>query len=246
MLQPEAAPGAGIRRPAAVIWDLDGTLVDSAPDLSTALNTVLEEQGQPVYEIAQVRTLIGGGVAKLIERAWRGHGVDLDAAGIAALLPRFMDIYSDCATEQTALRPAAGEVLAHFQQQGVKQGLCTNKPEAVTHQILHALGIHEVFSSIIGGDSTAQRKPHPLPLQTVMAQLGVKPQESLMIGDSGADVGAARAAGVKVILVPDGYTGVPAETLGADYVLESLSSLKKKGGKKRGQVEVTRLKAGSG
>jgi phosphoglycolate phosphatase len=151
--------------------------------------------------------------------------VELDAEGVEALAPGFMEIYTDCATDKTALLPATERVLNYFHNAGVKQGLCTNKPEGVTKKILHALNIHGFFSSVIGGDSTVQKKPHPLPLQTVMEQLGVTPHECIMVGDSGADVGSARAAGIPVILVPDGYIGVPAESLGADFVLKDLAAL---------------------
>ena len=211
--------------PRAIIWDLDGTLIDSAPDLATALNTVLIEQGQNSLTIAQVRTMVGGGVPKLIERAFRGSRLELDAEGVEALVPGYMEIYTNCATDKTALLPAAGHLLNYFYNAGVKQGLCTNKPEGVTKKILHALDIHGFFSSVIGGDSTARKKPHPLPLQTAMKELGVAPHECIMVGDSGADVGAARAAGMPVILVPDGYISVPAESLGADFVLKELSAL---------------------
>jgi phosphoglycolate phosphatase len=223
MSQPDAT--AHSTWPRAIIWDLDGTLIDSAPDLATALNTVLNEQGQNSLTIPQVRTMVGGGVAKLIERAFRGSRVELDAEGVEALVPGFMEIYTNCATDKTALLPAAGLVLNYFHNAGVKQGLCTNKPEGVTKKILHALNIHGFLSSVIGGDSTAQKKPHPLPLQIVMEQLGVTPHECIMVGDSGADVGAARAAGIPVILVPDGYISVPAGSLGADFVLKDLSAL---------------------
>jgi phosphoglycolate phosphatase len=211
--------------PRAIIWDLDGTLIDSAPDLATALNTVLNEQGQNSLTIPQVRTMVGGGVAKLIERAFRGSRVELDAEGVEALVPGFMEIYTNCATDKTALLPAAGRVLNYFYQAGVKQALCTNKPEGVTKNILHALDIHGFFSCVIGGDSTKHKKPHPLPLQTVMEQLSVTPHECIMVGDSGADVGAAQAAGIPVVLVPDGYIDVPADSLGADFVLKELSAL---------------------
>ncbi len=216
---------AHITWPRAIIWDLDGTLIDSAPDLAAALNIVLQEQGQHSRSIPLVRTMIGGGVAKLIERAFRGTPADLDAAGAEVLVPRFMEIYTACATDKTKLSPTARRVLKYFYLAGVQQGLCTNKPEGVTRQILNALDITGFFSSIIGGDSTAQKKPHPLPLQTVMEQLGVTQHECIMVGDSGADVGAARAAGVPVILVPDGYTGAPVESLGANFVLKDLSTL---------------------
>jgi phosphoglycolate phosphatase len=211
--------------PRAIIWDLDGTLIDSAPDLATALNTVLNQQGHNSLTIPQVRMMVGGGVAKLIERAFRGSRMELNAEGAEALAPGFMEIYSNCATDKTVLLPAAGRVLNYFYNAGIQQGLCTNKPEAVTIKILHALDIHGFFSSVIGGDSTAQKKPHPLPLQTVMEQLGVTPHECIMVGDSDADVGAAHAAGIPIAVVPDGYISVPAESLGADFVLKDLSSL---------------------
>jgi len=127
--------------------------------------------------------------------------------------------------KQRYLVPQARDVLAQFYHAGLRQGICTNKPLSVTRLILDTLDIAGYFQSVVGGDSTAYKKPHPLPLQTCLGELGVGPGEALMVGDSGADVGAARAAGVAVALVPDGYTGVPAESLGADLVLEDLSRL---------------------
>ena len=211
--------------PEAIVWDLDGTLVDSAPDLAAALNTLLNEQGQHGHTTDTVRPMIGAGVAKLIERGFRAAGAPLDDADRDALVPRFMELYTAGATDQTRLIPQAREVLNHFYQAGFRQGLCTNKPHGVTMQILNALDIAGFFGSVIGGDSTGEKKPHPLPLQACMEQLKVSPSVSIMIGDSGADVGAARAAGIPVILVPDGYTGVPAESLGADYVTGSLAEI---------------------
>jgi phosphoglycolate phosphatase len=211
--------------PAAIVWDLDGTLVDSAQDLTTALNTLLNEQGQQGHTVANVRPMIGAGVAKLIERGFRAAGVPLDEAARDALVPRFMEIYTACATQNTALVPHAREVLNHFYHAGIKQGLCTNKPISVTRLILDALDISGFFESVIGGDSTATKKPHPLPLMTCLEELETLPEDAVMIGDSGADVGAARAAKVQIILVPDGYTGVPAVSLGADYVVGNLADI---------------------
>ena len=223
MLQPETQNSGNY--PAAIVWDLDGTLVESAPDLATALNALLNEQDQHTHSVDSVRPMIGGGVAKLIERGFRAAGDPLDETARDELVPRFMELYMACATESTHLVPHAWDVLTHFYHAGVKQGLCTNKPIAVTRLILGALDITGFFSSIIGGDSTNSRKPHPLPLLTCLEELEVRPEDALMVGDSGADVGAARAAGVPVILVPDGYTGVPAVSLGADYVVGNLSDI---------------------
>ena len=211
--------------PLAIVWDLDGTLVESAQDLATALNTLLIEHDQHTHAVEKVRPMIGAGVAKLIERGFRESGVTLDEARRDAMVPRFMEIYRACATENTHLVPHAREVLEHFYHAGVPQGLCTNKPLDVTRQILHALDISGFFGSVIGGDTTPAKKPSSLPLLTCLEELGVSPHEAVMIGDSGADVGAARAADVAVILVPDGYTGAPAVSLGADYVVGNIAEI---------------------
>lgn len=209
----------------AIVWDLDGTLVDSAPDLAKALNTLLIERGHNSHPVDRVRTMIGGGVPKLIERGFRAAGSPLDEAELDALVPRFMELYTACATDTTALVPHARDVLEYFYNAGVRQGLCTNKPAGVTQQILNALDISGYFASVIGGDSTESRKPHPLPLLTCLREMQARPEDAVMIGDSGADVGAARAAGVPVILVPDGYTGGPAVSLGADYVVGNIADI---------------------
>lgn len=212
-------------QPAAIVWDLDGTLIESAPDLAAALNTLLNENGQHGHAIDRVRPMIGGGVARLIERGFLAAGAPLAADDCETLVPRFMQLYTARATDSTHLVPHAREVLMQFYHAGLRQGVCTNKPLAVTRVILDALDISGFFGSVVGGDSTPHKKPHPLPLQTCLKELGVGPGEALMVGDSGADVGAAQAAGVTVALVPDGYTGVPADSLGADLVLEDLSRL---------------------
>jgi len=223
MPQPESESRSAY--PSAIVWDLDGTLVESAPDLTTALNTLLNEQGQRGHTVATVRPMIGAGVAKLIERGFRASGAALDEATRDALVPRFMELYSACATESTALIPGAREVLMHFYNAGIKQGLCTNKPCSVTNMILNTLDIRGFFHSVVGGDSTSMKKPHPRPLLRCLEELETRPEDAVMIGDSGADVGAARAAQVPVMLVPDGYTGVPAMSLGADYVVSNLADI---------------------
>jgi phosphoglycolate phosphatase len=211
--------------PAAVVWDLDGTLTESAPDLATALNGLLAEAGLEPHPVARVRLMIGHGVAVLIERGFEAAGAPLSAEARDALVPDFMARYSACATDNTHLVPGARYALERLARAGVRQGLCTNKPEAVTRQILDALDVTRYFGAIIGGDSTTGRKPDPIPLQTCLDRLGVAPGNAVMVGDSAADVGAARAAGVYVVLVPDGYTGVPAESLGADLVVGAVAEV---------------------
>lgn len=212
-------------RPDAIVWDLDGTLVESAPDLAKALNTLLNEHDCHGHPVADVRPMIGAGVAKLIERGFRAAGAPLEPADCQALVPRFMAIYTSCATESTHLVPGAREAVLHLYNAGLKQAICTNKPLAVTLQILDALDVRGYFSAIVGGDSTPEKKPHPQPLQRCLEELQVPPGRAVMVGDSGADVGSAQACGVPIILVPDGYTGVPAETLGADRVAQRLADI---------------------
>ena len=211
--------------PAAVVWDLDGTLVDSAADLAAALNALLTRHGLNTHPVEAVRRMIGHGVPRLIERGFRAAGLTLDETELESLVQPFMKRYTACATDNTHLVPGAGDALERLRRADVRQGLCTNKPEAVTRNILDSLGIARYFDSVIGGDSTAARKPDPLPLQTCLDELGVAATEAVMVGDSGSDVGAARAAGVPVVLVPDGYTDVPPETLGADLVVSRIEQI---------------------
>lgn len=179
--------------PAAVIWDLDGTLVDSAPDLAAALNALLREQGHAQVAAEQVRGMIGDGVAKLIERGFAAAGVRLGTAQLDELLPRFLLIYAAGATDRTRLYAGARQVLQHFADSGARQGVCTNKPEGLSQQILDALSVGRYFGAVVGGDTTAAKKPQPLPLRTCLAELGVTARDSVLIGDSAVDVAAARA-----------------------------------------------------
>ena len=213
------------RRPDAVVWDLDGTLVESAPDLAKALNALLNEHDCNGHPVDQVRPMIGAGVAKLIERGFRASGAPLDEAACQALMPRFMEIYTACATDSTHLVPGAREAVLRIYNAGLGQAICTNKPLSVTLQILDALDVRGYFGSVVGGDSTPAKKPDPLPLQRCLEELRVLPARAVMVGDSAADVGAAQACGVPVVLVPDGYTGVSAEALGADYTVRRLSDI---------------------
>lgn len=209
----------------AIIWDLDGTLVESAPDLAKALGLLLNEQDLLGHPVELVRTMIGGGVPKLIERGFRSAGKKLDSESRDALVPRFMEIYMTCCAENTTLMPGARDALLSFYNAGVIQGICTNKPYEVTRRILHNLDVFGFFDSIVGGDSTAVQKPNPLPLQTCLEELDVRAEDAVMVGDSATDVKTARALDMPVILVANGYTAIPAAELGADYVVENLSEL---------------------
>jgi phosphoglycolate phosphatase len=209
----------------SIIWDLDGTLVDSAPDLHSALNTILDKRGFAGHSLATVRTMIGNGVPKLVERGFNAIGIRLEPAQLAVLVEMFVKEYKACATDLTRPYPGVVEALEYIHKVNIPMGVCTNKPEALSRQILEDLGLSVYFQSVIGGDSTDKRKPDPLPLLTCLSELGAEPGASLMIGDSIHDVHAAHSAGVLVGVVPWGYRSTPVEDLGADFIIHDLAGL---------------------
>jgi len=209
----------------ALVWDLDGTLVDSAPDLASALNTILDMRGFASLSLATVRGMIGNGVPKLVERGFNALGIRPDPTQLDELVVIFMKEYVACATDQTRPYPQIVETLQQVREMNIPMGVCTNKPEAISRQILEGLGMSRFFGSVVGGDTTSARKPDALPLLTCLHQLATEPQASLMIGDSAVDVNSARAAGVIVGLVPWGYRPTPVQELGADFILNDLGTL---------------------
>lgn len=212
-------------QPTSIVWDLDGTLVDSAPDLASALNTVLDNRGFFTLSNNEVRAMIGNGVPKLVERGFNAVGVRPDAGQLEELVAMFVKEYKTCATEYTRPYPDVVETLEKIRGMNIPMGVCTNKPEAFTKQILEGLGLAGYFSSVVGGDTTSTRKPDPQPVLACLSGLVSEPVSSLMIGDSVHDVHAAHAAGVTVAVVPWGYRSAPVEELGADFVLHDITAL---------------------
>ncbi|MCB1550214.1 MAG: phosphoglycolate phosphatase [Hyphomicrobiaceae bacterium] len=215
----------GRRFPEAVVFDLDGTLVDSAGDLADALNVMMGELDLAAHSLEAVKGMIGGGARKLVERALAAHERPASEAEIDAITTRFVAIYRGCATRQTRLYAGAETLLAELAAAGVRLGLCTNKPTEIAEDILVALGIRARFGSVVGSTSGFPRKPDPAPLLGALAPLDVAPAAAVLIGDSGADVGAARAAAVPVVLVTFGYSRTPVAELGADALVSELSAV---------------------
>jgi len=212
-------------QPTAIVWDLDGTLVDSAPDLASALNTVLDRRGFFTLSLDEIRKMIGNGVPKLVQRGFNAVGVRPDPAQLNELIAIFAKEYKACATDNTRPYPGVVEALQAIHSMNIPMGVCTNKPEAFTRQILDGLDLSGFFSSVVGGDSTSARKPDPEPVLACLGGLVSEPASSLMIGDSVHDVHAAHAAGVTIGVVPWGYRSAPVEELGADFVLHDLAGL---------------------
>jgi phosphoglycolate phosphatase len=207
----------------AVLFDLDGTLVDSASDLMDALNRLLAECGLSTLSVDQVKGMIGDGVLKLIERGLAASGGK--SADAPALLPRFLEFYEGNAARFTCAYPGAQEALGRLGGMGLRLGVVTNKPYAASCEILDSLNLSRFFGAVIAGDTLATRKPHPAPLLHAAQQLGVSSSETLMVGDNHHDINAARGAGMLAVAVTWGYSHVPHSELGADGLIDHFDDL---------------------
>jgi phosphoglycolate phosphatase len=209
----------------AVVFDLDGTLVDTAPDLHAHLNEMLAELGRPGLALEEVRPLIGDGARLLLQRGLDASGgmpagVDLDA-----LFREFLRRYTARPQRFGAVFTGVEPTLEALAGAGVRLGVCTNKPQAPTDRLLAELDLARHFPVVIGGDSLAVRKPDPAHLQAVLDRLGARPGRAVLVGDSANDVLTAAPIGVPCILVSFGYTRTPARELGATCVIDHMSEL---------------------
>jgi len=211
--------------PQAVLFDLDGTLIDSVPDLAAAVNEVLATENLPALAQGEVRAMIGNGVRKLVERAFAARGVALEGEGLDAKTDRMMTIYGGSLTAGTTLMPGAEMLVTAYARAGVKIGVVTNKPEAFARSIIAHFGLDPSVHVVVGGDTGPARKPAPDMLRHALEQLGYGAHRALMVGDSPADIDAAKAVPMASIAVRGGYTTVPADDLGADIVIGSLSEV---------------------
>lgn len=208
-----------------VVFDLDGTLVDSAPDLHRALNVVLGEMKLPAVELADVRQSVGHGARRLIERVTAMHGVQLEDAELERLTGRYVEIYASDISALSTIFPGVVETLEWLKRCNAKLCVCTNKRTALSKQLLGALGADHYFEDIIGADAVANRKPHPEHYRAAVAAAGGEVGRSLMVGDTDADAISAREAGAPVALVGFGYTETAPALLGADAVFSHYHEL---------------------
>jgi phosphoglycolate phosphatase len=211
--------------PETVVFDLDGTLIDTAPDLTAALNAVMAREGRPLVPLADVRHMVGRGARVLIERAMAATGAPAGDDEIADMMAHFIAHYR--ANISAASRPFEGaEAFARrLSGRGHRLGICTNKPEALALQLMGELGLRDLFPVILGADSRAYKKPDPRHLLDTIAELGGDRGSAVLIGDSETDVSTARAAGVPVVVVSFGYTEIAPHALGADAVVDHFDAL---------------------
>ena len=212
--------------PRAVVFDLDGTLVETLPDIADALNRALAESGVPALPAAETRLMIGAGAKVLVERALTASGLAGDDGLLDRCYDRFLEHYTAVPAAGSAPFPGVRAALDGLAAAGCGMGVCTNKPHALTGTILEALDLARYFGdAVLGGDALSVHKPDAGHLLAVLERLGAAPADSAMVGDSATDVAAARNAGVPVIVVTFGYTDIPAAELGADAVIDSFAAL---------------------
>ena len=208
-----------------VVFDLDGTLVDTAPDLISALNFVLDREGMPPVPLKSARMLIGAGVRKLLERGLEVDGRHASVEDINRLTDDFIEYYA--AHIADASRPFDGleSALDDLEAQGYRFAVCTNKLEWLSKLLLDRLGLSARFAAICGADTFGVAKPDPVILQQTVARAGGQLSTTIMVGDAGPDIGVARRAGIPVIGVEFGYTDVPIAELKPDRLIGHMSEL---------------------
>ena len=206
---------------ATIAFDLDGTLVDTAPDLVGALNTILAQEGLPPLPFADVRLMVGRGARALLERGFAAAGQPLDALTAPALVERFIAVYLGRIAHESAPFPGVVEVLAQLRQAGARLVVCTNKLTHLSVALLDALDLTQAFDAVIGADLAPAPKPDPRHVLAAIAAVGGDPDRAVMVGDSINDALSAVRAGVPALMVSFGYTEEPVETLGGDLVIHS-------------------------
>ncbi len=211
--------------PRAVVFDLDGTLIDSAGDIADVLNDCLAEHGIAPFDEPAVVTMIGSGAKVLVERALDRLGRRDETDLLDRLYEKFAARYEALGAGRSKPFPGAVELLAQLESAGVGLGICTNKPAAITARVLDQLHLTRWFGAIVGETPLLARKPDKAMLLATLGQLAATPQEAVMIGDSAADIGTAKAAGVRSIAVSFGYTTIPPRELGADAVVDHMNEV---------------------
>ena len=209
-----------------VVFDLDGTLVDTAPDLINALNFILAREGLPPVPLHSARNMIGAGARKLLERGLELDGRTVSLAELDRLTGDFISHYAEHIAD--ASRPFDGleAALDDLENAGYRFAVCTNKLEWLSKRLLDRLNLSPRFSAICGADTFGVSKPDPAILRQTVARAGGELKSAIMVGDAGPDVGVARRAGVPVICVSFGYTEVPVADLKPDRIIDHMDELR--------------------
>lgn len=210
---------------ATIAFDLDGTLVDTAPDLIATLNALLGDEGLPALALENARPFIGRGARWLIERGFQAAGAPLEATRLDLLFDRFIPLYRAHIADRSRPFPGCEAALEALRGEGARLCVCTNKPTHLSVALLEALGLAPRFDAIVGPDAAPAAKPDPRHLEAAVVAAGGTLERAVLVGDSATDAGAARAAQAGLILVTFGYTETPVAELGGDIVIDHFDQL---------------------
>lgn len=211
--------------PGTVVFDLDGTLIDTAPDLTATLNYVLVKHNVAPIPLERVRQLVGTGAAALIKKGISEDLPDFDEESLGALLEEFLTYYAENIAVHSRPFPNAINVVHRFRDQGFRLAVCTNKKEALSQRLLDELDLSKLFEVIAGPDTYGHQKPDPLHLIKTIEAAGGTKERAIMVGDSKTDIHAAQAAGVPVIAVDFGYTPAHVSTFDPDHVVSDFAEI---------------------
>ncbi|MCJ2036984.1 HAD family hydrolase [Methylobacterium sp. J-068] len=211
--------------PPIAVFDLDGTLAETAGDLIGTLNVILRREGLQTLPLAQARDMIGAGAKALIQRGFTTAGEPLSTERLEALFSDFITHYGDHLCDHSHLFPGVTEALDALRARGFLLAVCTNKYEHQAVRLLGLLGIADRFATICGRETFPYFKPDPRHITLTIARAGGDPARAVMVGDSRADIDAAKAAGIPVVAVPFGYTDLPVTELGPDRVIAHFDEL---------------------
>ena len=210
---------------ATIAFDLDGTLVDTAPDLIGTLNLLLADEGLPPLALSEARSFIGRGAKWMIERGFQAAGAPLEEARAPELFDRFIARYLAHIADESRPFPGVEAALDAMKAEGARLAVCTNKRTDLSLALLDALDLTRRFDAVIGADATPACKPDPRHLTTAVTAAGGSMDRAIMVGDAGTDAGAARAAGTPLVLVSFGYTEIPARDLEPDLLIDHFDQL---------------------
>ena len=210
---------------AVIAFDLDGTLVDTAHDLIGTLNWLLADQGLAPLPLAEARPFIGRGARWMIERGFQAADAPLAATQVQPLFDRFIDRYQDHIADESRPFPGCVAALEALRDHGARLCVCTNKLTGLSTRLLDALDLSRLFEAVIGSDATPAIKPDARHIETAVSACGGSLGRALMVGDAAPDAGAARAAGVPLVLVSFGYTEIPAAELAPDILIDHYDQL---------------------
>lgn len=210
----------------AILFDLDGTLVDTAPDLAAATDYALQRAGRPAIGLGAVRQMVGDGARALVERGFRSTGGMPSDEDFEKAVADFYAYYEDHLADTSRPFPGVVTCLAGLAERGYALAVCTNKLEVFSRELLQKLGLSDFFAAIVGGDTLPMRKPDPGHIRGTLERVGGDAIGwAAMVGDSANDVNAAKAAGLPVVAVSFGYTRTPAHALGADRLIDHFDEL---------------------